>query len=162
MSGANASRQADQEVTLRIVVLDPPAGVTFAVQRGRGELVAPKLTGEAAIHFEVPVRARGDGDPNFLGPFVQGPRGGRFIYVNSGTLAGQAESCWTRRAKVPLGAISSSLVAQANAGEGRVLEACIAGRAGDGGPACATVPLLDGGWRLTLREGATNRNGEHD
>jgi hypothetical protein len=29
-----------------------------------------------------------------------------------------------------------------------VLEARIAGTAGDGGPACATVRLLDGGWKV--------------
>ncbi len=40
---------------------------------------------------------RADGLPNFLGPFVQGPPVGLFVYVNSGTLAGQSDSCWTRR-----------------------------------------------------------------
>ena len=54
------------------------------------------------FELEVRVGTRSDGQPNFLGPFAQGPPADRFVYINSGTLAGQAESEWTRRAKVPL------------------------------------------------------------
>src|SRR5687768_6853166 len=91
-------------VPLRITVVDPPAGVLFALQRGKAELVTPVMASgdNLSFSFEVRVGDREDEMPNFLGPFVQGPRGGRFVYVNSGTLAGQAHSCWTRRAKVGL------------------------------------------------------------
>ena len=82
---------------------------------------------------------------NFLGPFAQGPVGGRFVYVNSGTLGGQPDSGWTRRAKVPLGGIAWSLIQKA---AGSIIEVRIAGTARDGGPACATVPLLGGGWKI--------------
>jgi hypothetical protein len=37
---------------------------------------------------------------------------------------------------------------EALATPGAVIEARIAGTAKDGGPACATVGLLDGGWRV--------------
>jgi hypothetical protein len=62
-------------------------------------------------------------------------------------MAGQADSCWTRRAKVPLTGIGTTLLQSALAGNGRMLETRISGKARDGGPACATVPLL-GAWAL--------------
>ena len=48
--------------------------------------------------------------PNFLGPFSQGPKSARFVYINSGTAAGQIDSCWSRRAKVPLMEITTGEV----------------------------------------------------
>jgi hypothetical protein len=47
---------------------------------------------------------------------------------------------------LPLATITQKLVEQAK--KGAMLEARIAGTAKDGGPACATVPLLGGGWRV--------------
>jgi hypothetical protein len=79
---------------------------------------------------------------------VQGPPGGRFVYVNVGTYAAQPDSPWGRRAKVPLGGITDALLDAALASPGAVLEAAFAGRGRDGGPSCATVPLLGGGWRV--------------
>ena len=140
-----------REVPLRVVVVDPPPGVTFAVQRGRADLLAPRETTPTSVVFDLAVRVDGltrGGRPRFLGPLTQGPPDGRFLYVNSGTLAGQAESCFTRRAKVPLGSIAPSQVDEVLREPGARLEARIEGRAADGGPACATVPLLGGGWSL--------------
>ena len=99
------------------------------------------------FEFEVRVGTRARGEPNFLGPFVQGPPAGRFVYINSGTLAGQADSIWTRRAKVPLTGITRALIERARVA-GSTLEAEIAGTGRDGGPACATVPLMSDGWRV--------------
>lgn len=139
------------ELPLRIVVVHPPAGVAFALQRGRHELVPPAARSDDALVFELSVRVaeRGDGPPNLLGPFAQGPRGDRFVYVSSGTSAGQFGSCWTRRAKVKTAGIGWEMVDEALATPGAVLEARIHGLARDGGPCCATVPLLDGGWRVS-------------
>jgi hypothetical protein len=126
----------DQNVFLRIIVENPP--VRFAVQRGKAELLDATSASAKQQVFEFSVRARDDGSggaPNFLGPFAQGPVGGRFVYVNSEG----------RRAKVPLGGITWSLIRDA---AGSVIEARISGTARDGGPACATVPLLGGGWKL--------------
>jgi len=140
----------DQEVSLRITVREPPAGVLFKVQRGKNECLDPRRTSVREIVFEFPIRVRNDrpdGSPNFLGPFAQGPAGGRFVYVNSGTLAGGSVSRWTRRAKVPLAGITWPMIA--NAVNGGFVEAGIAGTARDGGPACATVPLLNQGWKFS-------------
>jgi hypothetical protein len=142
--------KSDIEFPLRIVLDTPPVGVMFALQRGKAELVSQTIATGDDLQFEFVVRAGGREEewPNFLGPFVQGPRGGRFIYVNSGTSAGQANSCWTRRAKIALKGIGWDLIDRALAAPGRVLEARIAGRGRDGGPACATVPLLGERWKI--------------
>jgi hypothetical protein len=141
----------ERELPFRITVVSPPPGVTFCLQRGKGDLVpAARATNESlSFDFTLRVGTGKEGRPNFLGPFAQGPPASRFVYVNSGTLAGHADSGWRRRAKVPLTSIGWRLIEQALAGTDAVLEARIAGTAKDGGPACATVPLLDGGWRIS-------------
>ncbi|HEX8431823.1 MAG TPA: DUF5990 family protein [Longimicrobium sp.] len=137
-------------VTLRVTIEAPIAGVALAVQRGRDALVPPVCSSSDAVIFEVcaTVRLRADGAITFAGPEIQGPPAGRFLYVTVGTRAGQPGSPWDRRAKVPLTGISTEMAAAASAQPGMVLAARIAGRARDGGPACATVPLLGGGWHL--------------
>jgi len=139
----------EKEIPLRIVIVDPPAGVKFCVQRGDAELLPPARAAGTPISFDVPVlvrdRAAEDG-PRLMGPYVKGPTNARFVYVNSGTLAGQPDSRWTRRAKVPLAGITPDLIAKALASPGTRLEARIGGTAADGGPACATVALLGRGW----------------
>jgi hypothetical protein len=144
----------DRELALRIVVERPLPGVAYRVQRGRDALLDPVRQSADALVFDVAVRAevRADGAPNFLGPFAQGKPDDRFIYVNTGARAGQANSHWTRRAKVRLGGISQELVERALASPGAVLQARMEGIGRDGGPACAGVPLLDGGWTL-VRDG---------
>jgi hypothetical protein len=97
--GVQDVSERDNNLRLRITVVSPPPGVRFQLQRGKLELEPAVPTSKTAMTFEFDVRVgkRPTGDPNFLGPFVQGPPAGRFVYVNSGTLAGQADSCWTRR-----------------------------------------------------------------
>ncbi|MCM3872301.1 MAG: DUF5990 family protein [Pyrinomonadaceae bacterium] len=145
--------KAETYLPLRITVVNPPAGVVFALQRGKSELETSAMASgnDLSFDFSVRVGAREDESPNFLGPFVQGPRVGRFVYVNSGTLAGQAASCWTRRAKIGLKEIGWDLVDRVLADSSSLLEAKFAGKAGDGGPACATVRLLGGGWTINAQ-----------
>lgn len=141
------------EIPLRITLVQPPPGVTFRLQRGRTELVEPAREGEGEVVFELTIAVADgapDAPPRLLGDFTQGPPQNRFVYVNSGTLAGEPNSCWTRRAKVPLRGITRAMIEMALAA-GAVLEARIAGRAKDGGPVCASIPLLDGGWRVVKR-----------
>ena len=140
----------EHEIAMRIVVVDPPPDVAFALQRGRAEIVAATRSTGAPIAFTFSVRARiGGPRPGItvLGPFAQGPPDKRFVYVGSGTFAGDAASCWSRRAKVSLAGIDEALVRAVMARPDACLEATIPGRAGDGGPSCATVPLLRG-WAI--------------
>lgn len=138
------------EIPFRIVIHRPPEGVTFAMQRGRSSLVPPSESSAEAMVFDFVLRVgeQADGRPNFLGEFAQGTPADRFVYVNSGTSAGQPGSPWTRRAKLKLATVTREMVDAARADAGAVIEARIEGIGRDGGPACATVPLLDGGWRL--------------
>lgn len=137
-------------LTLRLTVRRPVPGVALRVQRGRDALVAPVAASDDALTFEFPLTAevRPDGRVAFRGPEAQGPAAGRFVYVNAGTYAGQPDSAFGRRAKVPLHAIPAAVVADALARPGALLAAAIDGRHRDGGPAAATVPLLDGGWTV--------------
>lgn len=140
----------DTELRLRVHVLDPPEGVRIQMQRGRADLVPPARESGRALEFDFAVRIgeRPNGEPNFLGPFTQGPPDGRFVYVNSGTLAGQPESCWTRRAKIPLTGITWALIDAARR-SGAVLETDMPGLGRDGGPTCATVKGIS--WRVGKR-----------
>jgi hypothetical protein len=140
----------DTELRLRLNVLDPPKDVRFQMQRGRSDLVPPVRQSRNALRFEFSVRIgeRPNGNPNFLGPFTQGPPEARFVYVNSGTLAGQPESCWTRRAKIPLTGITWQLIEAARR-DGAALEADMPGRGRDGSPTCATVKGVT--WQVEKR-----------
>jgi hypothetical protein len=143
----------EKELPLRITLVHPPSGVVFCLQRGRADLVSPMEASGEQVSFDFSLRVHGDrsgGPPNLRGAFAQGPPATRFVYVNSGTLAGQRGSCWTRRAKVPLAGITWELIEEAVSKPGTVLEARIAGTAKDGGPVCASVRLLEGGWRASF------------
>jgi hypothetical protein len=151
---------AKLNVPARIVVVSPPAGVAFALQRGRQELTGCAKSSGTDLQFEFTffvVRGT-DGVLRFSGEFVQGPSGGKFVYVTSGQRAGQAESPWTRRAKVGLQQLNWKTVERVVQDSRTVLEVRIAGMSRDGGPACATVSLLDGGWTVKrLPQAASGR-----
>jgi hypothetical protein len=143
-------------VQLRVVVVDPPPGVRFAVQRERAGLHPPTDEQADALRFDFSLRlgaALPDGAFNFLGEFAQGPREDRFVYINSGTLAGQEGSCWTRRAKLKLASIPRPLVEAALGAPGGVIEARIPGTMGDGGPVCASIKPQAVAWRLVHERG---------
>ena len=135
------------ELTLRIVIEQPPAGVEFALQNGSGsafEAVQKQSSQGKDLLFEFQASIKegvSDSMAALGGPFIQGPRRQRFVYIDIGTYAGQADSCWSRRLKVPLEGIASKFIVA-----GGVLEARVPGTARDGGPNCATVKDLEG-WK---------------
>lgn len=138
-----------RELRVRIIVEAPPSGVAWALQLGRDELVPPSRHA-TGLEFTATLRivAGSDGSPDLRGPAVQGPRAGRFVYLNSGVRAGQAGSPWDRRAKVSLEGLRALLSKEDARGPSVSAVASIAGTGRDGGPACASVSLLGGGWRL--------------
>ncbi|HJZ72614.1 MAG TPA: DUF5990 family protein [Vicinamibacterales bacterium] len=138
------------ELLLRIVLESPPPGVDFGVQRGRGSAYVTtqkqRSTG-SDLSFEVSVEVKaagGRGAPDFGGSIVQGPRGARFVYIDIGTYAGQQDTPWSRRLKIPLTGITADLIRRASSGENCLLEARVPGTGKDGGPSCATVKDFDG------------------
>jgi len=134
------------ELTLRIILQQPPPGVDFALQKGRGKLYETVQKqrsdrGDVVFEFQPSVRKGISSVAALGGPFVQGPPQQRFVYIDIGTYAGQADSHWSRRLKVPLDSIPPTFI-----GVGGVLEARVPGTGRDGGPTCATVKNF-GGWQ---------------
>ena len=139
------------EVPLRIVLLAPPAGVVYGIQRGRGSAYEvafaqqPKR-GDVTFEFPITVAEGKDGAPNFLGEYAQGPAGRRFIYVDVGRYAHQHDTEWSRRMIIRLDDVTWPVIHRATK-PGKRLEATIQGTGADGGPSCATVVPI-GGWKV--------------
>jgi hypothetical protein len=138
------------QIPIRLIVSEPLDGVSMQVQRGRNELLAPKIVTREELSFDFEVRVNLEaGAPNFLGPFAQGPKDARFIYLNSGSYAGQSDTGWNRRAKISLMNVTADQVKQVLSSPGSRLEITIQGRGTDGGPICASVkPHATTGWKV--------------
>jgi hypothetical protein len=135
-------------LTLRIILVQPPTGVDFALQKGKGSNYEPvqkqrSQGGDLVFEFQPLIKnsSEPDGPSSLTGPFVQGPPGQRFVYLDIGTYAGDSNSSWSRRLKIPLDTITAEMIIK-----GGVLEARVPGRDRHGDPACATVKEFDG-WK---------------
>ena len=141
------------EIKLRIVVEATPPDVMFGLQLGSGskyETIQKQVVGSKTdIFFLFTIKIKGDPEkdrePDFSGQYVQGIAGARFIYLDIGTYAGQSDSIWSRRLKVPLSGIAWKMIDQINSNH--TLEARVPGIGKDGGPNCATVKPF-GGWHV--------------
>lgn len=156
MKQESRTPKLEAEVRLRIVLVAPPAGVDFGIQEGKGhdyKSIQKQRSKDADLSFEFLVTVkdnREDGLPNFLGPLTQGPTTSRFIYINIGKSAGQSDSCWDRRIKVPLGGVTWDMIEKASTDAKRIVGARLPGTGKDGGPSCATVKPAEG-WKLCTR-----------
>ena len=142
----------DHELPFRIILEEPTPGVDFGLQNGRGNdyetIQTQRSEGEdLSFEFTARVKTGKDSAPNFLGPVVQGPTGERFVYIDIGTYAGQKETCWSRRLKVPLRGITWDMVDGVLANSSSILETRVPGKGKDGSPACATVKPF-AGWKV--------------
>ena len=122
----------NQELTLKIVLEKPPSGVDFGLQKGSGnkyETIQIQRSSDKNLEFEfaITVRLNNDGLPNFLGVFVQGPPTQRFIYIDIGTYAGQKDTRWSRRLKIPLLGISLNTIKELSTNRNKILEASVPG-----------------------------------
>ena len=139
------------ELPLRVVVENPVPGLVMALQRGaagKAELVGRVIGSGEVVIFDLEVAVEGalpDGRPRLLGPYVQGPPAERFVYLCVGLYAGQPDSPWNGRVKVPIGGITWDLIEALT--PGCRLEGRVGGRGRKDGPALATVPILEPGWR---------------
>ena len=143
------------ELKLRIVLESPPGGVDFGLQKGRGadyETIQKQRSGAGDLSFEFTIEVKADdkeGVPTLRGPFIQGPAGARFVYIDIGTYAGQTNTPWSRRLKIPLSGITWEMVDRSSARSHAVLEARVPGTGRDGGPLCGTARPF-AGWKLRL------------
>jgi len=145
------SRPGRSLLPLRIVVTEPVPGVALALQSGRTDIVPPTSVTPTAVTFDLTVEASqpiAGGPVVFHGAFTQGPPTARFVYITVGTRAGQQNSPWERRAKVPLAGITPEMIARATSAHGGVVEVRFGGRGRDGTPACATVKLAPDAWKV--------------
>ncbi|MFO1460521.1 MAG: DUF5990 family protein [Verrucomicrobiota bacterium] len=158
MSRTSQSRPArsgvKESLTVRLVCEGLPVGrfegfdglrnIRVLLQTQDGD-VAGDARGAHALSWtlDVAVKRGADGSLDFAGPAVHGRRGERFFYLSwSGERQGHRVAF--RRIKLHLRDLPASVVDRAR-NEGGLAEACVHAVAKDGGPACASVPLL-GGW----------------
>jgi hypothetical protein len=142
----------ERQVTLRVVLEQPPGGVDFGVQEGHGndyKTVQKQRFSKHDLRFEFPIRVKEgkNGEANFLGPFAQGPASNRFIYLDIGTCAGQTNTPWSRRLKISLAGITWAMIEQASDAS-VAIETHVPGTGKDGGPTCGTVKPFSG-WSLS-------------
>jgi hypothetical protein len=143
----------NQELPIRIILESPPTGVDFGIQKGNGnqyDTIQKQRSNSNDLYFEFKISVK-EGKttlPNFTGPYVQGPLNERFIYIDIGTYAGQLDSAWSRRLKIPLRDISSETIKLLLTDPSFILETRVPGKGKDGGPNCATVKPFSG-WHLS-------------
>jgi hypothetical protein len=122
-------------------------GIQVGVQRRNkpGELLSVTAGDAPAATWtlDAVVSPSPDGAPDLKGPHIQGPPGGRFIYLNWGTVDGSGEFTMFRRAKLWLNAVPPEVLSSA------VELGALVGRVGltdgKGNPICASIrpPLID-------------------
>jgi len=139
------------EVTLRIILQAPPPGVVYGLQKGKGanyETVQKQTSDASDLIFEFTVEAKhGDNGKLILhGPFTQGTPQDRFVYIDIGTYAGQKNSQWGRRLKIPLAGIDTKLLD--NLSSNQIVQCRVPGAGKDGTPNCATVKPFSG-WKAS-------------
>jgi len=121
---------------------DAPAryeNVHVAVQRGREPFEpVPGDAPEASWELEVTTKPGHDGGIDIGGPFAQGRRGERFLYLTWGTLDDVHGFTMFRRAKLMLADVDPAVLARAAAGES-TLVGRIGLTDGKGLPICARV-----------------------
>ena len=142
----------ESEITLQIILIKPTPGVVFGLQQGSGsnyETVQTQVPTSNDLSFKFMVKVKGDRSkeklPRFSGSFVQGPADNQFVYIDIGTYAGQPDSIWSRRLKIPLTGITWKDLDSLSGNS--LLQASVPGTGKDGGPNCATVKPFEG-WHL--------------
>jgi hypothetical protein len=134
------------EVTVEIRCIELPAApwpdrgtVLLGIQKNEEVVeIAPLSRNSLVFRPSLRVRKYTDGSPNFLGPFAQGPRPERFIYlVWLGGNPGGAMAM-LGRVKVHLNHITWAQVAQAQK-QSEPLKVTLPLTNAKGGPVCASV-----------------------
>ena len=144
----------DNQITLHIILVRPTKDTIFGLQKGSGnnyETIQKQQYTSKDLEFRFEIFIKGDKLkdklPKLSGPFVQGPANGKFVYIDIGTYAGQPNTPWSRRLKVPLSGITWAHVDKLIVNDKMILETSVPGTGKDGGPNCATVKPF-AGWHI--------------
>jgi len=114
------------------------APIYLGIQQGNDVIeIVPASAGKTVFHPEFRL-ADAEGAPNFLGPFAQGPREERFLYLSWGTGATNAAFGRFRRLKVHLSHLTWKQLAAA-ARRKKPLSVTLDLTDAKGGPLCASV-----------------------
>jgi hypothetical protein len=122
-------------------------GIHVAVQRRNkpAELLGltPGDVPSATWTLDATVKAAPDGPADLLGPYIQGAPGGRFIYLNWGTVDAPGEFALFRRAKLLLNAVPPEVLSRA--ADLGVLVGRVGLTDAKGNPTCASIrpPLIE-------------------
>lgn len=140
---------AEDNVTLKLSVIDPPKGIHHSLQDKASSPVDIRLSTGKTLAFEIPIRLeKGKTGWRFLGDFVRAEgKTRRFVYVATAGQAGQTGTPISRRAKVDLPEPTPAMIKAAQSG-GLVLEASYPGTDAKGEPTCATVKV---DWKIVKR-----------
>ena len=156
-----STKSNEKIVRMRIVCVDPlehtKHNAIFGVQdKKRVEHEGVKQS-NGDIHYDIEVRAKCDvvdsinrfdlpetKKPNFLGPWTNGTRDKRFLYLSWKSINPKNPSPWTRRMKIHLSSITWEQVEEVDRVEHGALEVRVAGRDYEGAPACGSVSLGEG------------------
>jgi hypothetical protein len=142
------------QLPIRIILETPPAGVDYGIQKGSGNkyetIEKQRSEGrDLQFNFSVMIKNADPASPDFSGPFVQGPPGERFIYIDIGKAAGQFDTPWSRRLKIPLKNILMETPDILSGTATNIMVTKVPGTAKDGGPNCATVKPFAGWYFVT-------------
>jgi hypothetical protein len=140
------------EVTIEIVCTDLPGAGHSSLYLGiqRDEVITEAASADSKrIVFKPTLRARrnADGSVNFLGPFAQGPKTERFIYLNWVTTNGKVLTAQVGRIKLHLNHIKWATVKKAVEGNKPVRVKLALTNAKDG-PVMASVRADVAKWEL--------------
>lgn len=137
------------EINLRIMLQNPMEGTLYGLQKGKGpdyETVQGQIGNGSDIVFKfaILIKEMKASIPTITGPFVQGPKGNRFIYIGIGSYAGQIGTVCNGRIKVPL---PESAFENIQSEEEYLWSCNIPGRNKDGKPVFATIKPFEGWFR---------------
>ncbi len=138
------------EIRIQIVLTHPVEGLVYGLQKGKGAryetVQAQPGKGEAlTFDFLVQVKSGNGSNPSLAGPYVQGPRGSRFVYIGIGRYVGQVGAAWNGRLKVPLPGAAFE-TASLN-GTNSTWSCTVPGSTAEGAPVFATVKPFSG-WSI--------------
>lgn len=83
---ASKKKSSGELIPLRIVVVDPPPGILWALQLNQEEIVKATSTAEGRVTFDFSIEAVEDvskGTFRLRGPAVQGPSGKKFVALSN-------------------------------------------------------------------------------